>query len=85
MSYRVISLFNCLGKVVEKVVVESLSKFCESYLKLHVGRKKARKQQCAIDAVVCLIQKVQESWIRKKLAAAPFMDVKGSFDHVSGS
>ena len=29
-SYRVISLLNCMGKVIEKVVAEQLSQYCES-------------------------------------------------------
>lgn len=29
-SYRVISLLNCLGKVVERLVAEMLSQFCET-------------------------------------------------------
>lgn len=36
-SYRVISLLNCLGKVVEKLVPEKLSRFCETQGKLHRG------------------------------------------------
>ncbi len=31
-SYRVISLLNCIGKLVEKVVAEELGQFCESHL-----------------------------------------------------
>ena len=34
-SYRVISLLNCMGKLVEKVVAEQLSQFSENFLKLH--------------------------------------------------
>ena len=34
-SYRVISLLNCMGKVVEKVVAKKLSQYCEDYSKLH--------------------------------------------------
>lgn len=34
-SYRVISLLNCLGKVVEKIVAELLSKYYERFSKLH--------------------------------------------------
>lgn len=82
-SYRVISLLNCLGKVVEKVVTGLLSEYCETFLNLHQGQIGARKQQCAIDAVASLVHKVQEFWVEKKLAAALFMDVKGAFDHVS--
>lgn len=73
-SYRVISLLSCLGKVVEKVVAELLLQYCEIFSKLHSGQMGARKQRCAIDAVACLIHKVQESWAEKKLVAALFMD-----------
>ena len=82
-SYRVISLLNCMGKVIEKVVAEQLSQYCESYSKLHPGQMSGRKERSAIDAVAILIHTVQERWEEKKLAAALFMDVKGAFDHVS--
>ncbi len=42
-SYRVITLLNCLGKVVEKVVAKQLSQFCEVNQKLHKGQIGARK------------------------------------------
>ena len=54
-SYRVISLLNCLGKVVEKVVAGLLSQYCENFSKLHSGQMGARKQRCAIDAVASLV------------------------------
>ncbi len=82
-SYRVISLLNCMGKVVEKVVAQELSQYCEKYSKLHPGQMGGRKERSAIDAVATLIHTVQEKWEEKKLAAALFMDVKGAFDHVS--
>ena len=82
-SYRVISLLNCIGKVVEKVVAKELSQFCEDYSKLNFGQMGGRKERSAIDAVATLVHTVQEKWEEKKLAAALFMDVKGAFDHVS--
>ena len=42
-SHRVISLLNCLGKVVEKVVAGLLSEYCETFSKLHPGQMGARK------------------------------------------
>ncbi len=74
-----------MGKVVEKVVAEHLSQYCEAYSKLHQGKMGARKEQSAIDAVAILVHSVQEKWSEKKLAGALFMDVKGTFDHVSRS
>ena len=84
-SYRVISLLNCMGKILEKVIAEQLSEFCEAYSKLHPGQMGARKERSAIDAVAMLVHTVQENWSKKKLAGALFMDVKGAFDHVSKS
>ena len=82
-SYRVISLLNCMGKVLEKVIAEQLSQLSENFLKLHPGQMGARKERCAIDAVASLVYEVQQRWSKKELAAALFMDVKGAFDHVS--
>ena len=82
-SYRVISLLNCICKVVEKVMAQELSRYCEEYSKLYPGQMGGRKERSAIDAVATLVYTVQEKWEEKKLAAALFMDVKGAFDHVS--
>lgn len=59
-SYQVISLLNCLGKVIEKVVAEQLLQFCEANGKLYRGHMGARKYCSAIDALALLILKVQE-------------------------
>ncbi len=84
-SYRVISLPNYMGKVVEKVVAKALFQYCEDYSKLHPGQMGGRKKRSAIDAVAMLVHTIQEKWQQKKLAAAFFMDVKGAFDHISKS
>ena len=81
-SYRVISLLNCMGKILEKVIAEQLSHFCEAHSKLHPSQMGGRKDRSAIDAVAKLVHIVQEKWSEKKIAGALFMDVKGAFDHV---
>lgn len=50
-SYRGISLLNCMGKVVEKVVVEQLSQYCEKHSKLQSKQMGGRKEWSAIDVV----------------------------------
>ena len=82
-SYRVISLLNCMGKVLEKVIAEQLSQLSGDFLKLYPGQMGAQKERCAIDAVASLVYEVQQRWSEKKLAAALFVDVKRAFDHVS--
>ena len=54
-SYRVISLLNCLGKIIEKIIVSVLSNFCEEKELLYKGQFGYRKQRNAIDAVTKLI------------------------------
>lgn len=69
-SYQVISLLNCMGKVVEKVVAEQLSHYCEKRFNLHPGQMGGRKERSVIDALATLAHTVQERWAEKKLAAA---------------
>ena len=82
-AYRVISLLNCLGKVVEKVAADAISSYCEAAGVLHRGQMGSRRRRSAIDAVACLIQEVHGAWAEKQLAGALLMDVKGAFDHVA--
>ncbi|KAJ5453717.1 uncharacterized protein N7458_004673 [Penicillium daleae] len=82
-AYRVISLLNCLGKVVEKIAAEAIADHCEATGSLHPGQMGGRKQHSAVDAVACLIQSTHDAWKQKQLMAALFMDVAGAFDHVN--
>lgn len=59
-SYRVISLLNCLGKIVEKLVAKQLAQFYDANEKLHKDQMRARKNRSAIDTTAILVQKVQD-------------------------
>ena len=50
-AYRVITLLNCLGKVVEKVAANTIAEECERRRLLHDGQFGCRKRRSAIDAV----------------------------------
>jgi hypothetical protein len=80
--YRIISLLNCLGKVVERVAAEVLSKQCERFELLHNGQFGCRKSRSATDAVAKLVATVECAWKHKKIAGALFLDVKGAFPSV---
>ena len=82
-SYRIISLLNCMGRIVEKVIVAQLLHYREKFAKLHPGQLRTQKQRCAINAVAALVHKMQKCWEKKKLAAALFLDVKRAFNHIS--
>jgi len=84
-AYRVISLLNCLGKLVERIAADAIAHHCETVGALHPGQMGSRKQWSAIDAVACLIQNTHESWKLQQLVGVLFLDVKGAFDHVNQS
>lgn len=72
-----------MGKLVEKVVVDGLSHFCETNLKLHRGQMGARKSRCTIDVMAIMVDKVHKVWSEKKIVGTLLMDVKRTFDYVS--
>ena len=82
-DYRVISLFNCLKKMIEKTMTEKLAIICEAELKLHKEQMSVRKKRCAINVVTAMLHKIQEIWSRKRFAETFFMNVKEVFDHVN--
>jgi hypothetical protein len=82
-SYRVISLLNCLGKVVEKVVANMLSFETDRGNLLHPGQYGGRRGRSAVDAAGVLMSVVQEAWSRGKVAAALMMDVEAAFPSVA--
>jgi len=78
----VITLLNCLGKVVEKVAANAIAEECEQRRLLHDGQFGCRKRKSAIDAVGRLMKRVEEAWGRGNTAAV-LMDIKGAFPHVA--
>jgi len=82
-AYRVITLLNCLGEVVEKVAANGIAEECERRRLFHDGQFACRKRRSAIDAVGRLMKKVEEAWGRGNTAAVLLMDVKGAFPHVA--
>lgn len=76
-SYRVISLLECLGKVMEKVVATKLANYSEHFL--YPTQFGSRKHRSTLDALFHLIDYTERAWKGKDLAAALFMDVKGAF------
>jgi hypothetical protein len=85
-AYRVISLLNCLAKVMEKIVARKLAVMAEFKTLLHMHQIGGRRQKSAIDAVIMLIQKVQANWRTRKrdsITSVLALDVKKA--HSMGS
>ena len=82
-AYRCISLLNCLGKIVEKVVADFISRHCESTGGFHPGQYGCRTKRSAVDAVGVAIAQVQKAWSRGVIAGALLMDVATAFPSVA--
>jgi len=54
-AYRIISLFNCLTKVMEKIVARRLAVIAEFKTLLYMHQIGDRRQKSVIDAVIVLI------------------------------
>ncbi|KAL5594222.1 uncharacterized protein BROUX77_007569 [Berkeleyomyces rouxiae] len=84
-SYRIISLLNCLGKVLEKVFATRLGYLanCHDSSLLDDTQLGGRKQRSAMDAALVYVSHLQKVKEMKLVPSTLFLDVKGAFDHVS--
>ena len=82
-SYRVISLLNCLGKIVEKVAAMLVSAACEIQGTFHRGQYGCRAQRSAVDPVGVVIAQTQEAWSQGRVVGALLMDVAAAFPSVA--
>ena len=82
-AYRVISLLNCLGKVLEKLFASRLAYLANTGNLLNNTQLGGRKQCSAIDTALLLLHYIQQ---HKKgsssISTTILLDIKGAFDHV---
>jgi hypothetical protein len=84
-AYRIISLLNCLAKVMKKIVARRLAVIAEFKTLLHMHQIGGRRQKSAINAVMVLIQKMQANWrIRKRgsITSVLVLDIKNAYPTV---
>jgi hypothetical protein len=82
-AYRTISLFNCMGKVVEKVVAELLSEEAERRGLLSDGQFGNRKGRSAIDAAAIMVNRAHAAWTNGDITGVLLMDIKAAFPSVA--
>ena len=82
-SYRVISLLNYLGKMVEKVAAMMVSVHYEATGRFHPGQHRCRVRRSAVDTVRVTIAQTQEAWRWNRITGALLMDVAAAFSSVA--
>jgi len=82
-TYRIITLLNCLDKIVKKLIVMQLSYTAKMNDKLlNFNQMKDRKQRSAINAVLNLVHDAQMTKSRENMLTCLLLNVKDVFDHV---
>lgn len=82
-AYRVISLLNCLGKVVERVATVLVSAHCEARGNFHLGQYGCRAQRPAVGAVAVAIAQDQGAWGQGGVVVALLVDVAAAFPSIA--
>ena len=86
-AYRIISLLNCFGKVLEKIFAIRLGYLANTSQLLEENQLGGRQQRSSIDTVLLLLNYIQKERIKKKnqalISSTLFLDIKGAFNHVS--
>ena len=72
-----------MGKILEKLAANELSRICEKKSLLYPEKIDTRKNRNVINTITLLIYEIQNRWKKGEKAAILFIDVKDVFDHVS--
>jgi hypothetical protein len=81
-DYRPISLTSCLAKLCEKLILQKLNSFLEKNKIIIKQQSGFRKHRQTKDNIIVLIQKITESFNRKKKVFGVFFDIAAAFDKV---
>ncbi|KAI0997976.1 hypothetical protein K3495_g10214 [Podosphaera aphanis] len=84
-AYRSIALLNTMGKLLEKLVANRISKAAEDYNLLLDEQMGARPKRSTISAVKLLTEQIHTKWgkDKKRVASLLSLDISGAFDNVS--
>ena len=82
-AYRLITLLECLAKVLERIVAKRLT-FLAGKLNLIPPNQFGGRSNCSTDdAIITFITDVQTAWNSGKVTSALTFDIKGYFDFVN--
>ena len=82
-AYRPISLLECCGKLLEKIVASRLLHDLNLYSLLPANQFGSRDYHCAVDAVMCLMHQAEAAIATGHMAALILFDIQGFFDNLN--
>jgi len=81
-NYRPISITACLCRLLERIILRRLQEYLENNGLLMGQQSGFRARRSTSDNLVFIIQKIKESFNRKRKAIAIFFDIEAAFDKV---
>ncbi|XP_076397892.1 uncharacterized protein LOC143266150 [Megachile rotundata] len=81
-ALRPISLMNCLGKIMEKMVNERIRIWAEEEERMDSNQNGFRKGRSTMDNISILVNGIRESRGKGRKVVAAFVDVKSAYDNV---
>jgi len=80
-AYRVISLLDVIGKLVERTAAYLIADHLERSKGLHEGQYGCHKRRATVDAVAILMNRTEQAWEKKNMAGTLLMDVQAAFNN----
>jgi hypothetical protein len=81
-SYRPISMTSCIARLCEKTILTRIKNFLKTNKIIIKQQSGFRQHRQTKDNLIFLIQKIQESFVRKKKVIGFFFDISQAFDKV---
>ena len=82
-AYRLITLLECMGKLLEKVVVCRLTYLTGWYNLISNSQFRGRANSSTSDAILTFVYNIHNSWNHGLATFALIFDIKGYFDFVN--
>ena len=81
-SYRPISLTSHVSKLMEKIILYRLEKYCNKNKVIPVNQAGFRKGRSTVEHLVKITTQIKHQFARRKSVMATFFDVKKAYDQV---
>nr|XP_012146122.1 PREDICTED: RNA-directed DNA polymerase from mobile element jockey-like [Megachile rotundata] len=81
-ALRPISLMNCLGKTLERMVNERMRVWAEEENRMNINQNGFRTWRSTMDNISILVNGIRENWGKGRKVMAAFIDVKSAYDNV---
>ena len=82
-NYRPISLLNCFGKILEKLVYKQMIKFIEKHKILYLYQYGFRKNYSTCLALIDIVDKIKNALDQNDYVMGIFLDITKAFDSIN--